>query len=222
MRRPEGREAMAEPIVHGPVYSTYTRTVRLALKEKGAPYKLEEVDVLKGEGQQPAHLARQPFGKVPAFSHDGMTMYETSAITHYVDDVVPGPKLQPSDAKTRARMNQMMSIVDSYAYPSMISVVFQRVVNPLLGAPVDEKAVADAKPKAEKSLAALETLADGNGPFLCGKDLSLADLYLAPLMEYFSATPEGKAALSKSPRVQRWLAQISNRPSVVKTRPKLG
>jgi len=41
-------------------------------------------------------------------------------------------------------------------------------------------------------------------------------------MEYFSATPEGKAALSKSPRVQRWLEQISNRPSVVKTRPKLG
>ena len=86
---------MSQPVVHGPAYSTYTRTVRLALEEKGAGYKLDEVDILKGAGQDPAHLARQPFGKVPAFSHDGMTMYETSAITHYVDDVVPGPKLQP-------------------------------------------------------------------------------------------------------------------------------
>ena len=113
--------------------------------------------------QSAAHLARQPFGKVPALSHDGMTLYETSAITHYVDDVVPGPKLQPGDAKSRARMNQIMGVVDSYAYPSMISVVFQRVVNPLLGAPTDEKAVAEAKPKAEKSLAALESLADSSG-----------------------------------------------------------
>jgi len=213
---------MAQPVIYGPAYSTYTRTVRLALEEKNAPYKLEEVDILKGEGQQPAHLARQPFGKVPAVTVDDSTMYEVSAITHYIDDTVSGPKLQPADAKARAKMNQMIGIVDSYGYPSMISVVFQRVVNPLLGAPVDEKAVADARPKAEKSLAALEALADTSGPFLCGKELSLADLHVVPLMEYFSATPEGKAALGHSPRMKRWLEQISNRPSVVKTRPKLG
>jgi glutathione S-transferase len=213
---------MPQPVVHGPAYSTYTRTVRLALEEKGAPYKLEEVDVLKGEGQQPGHLSRHPFGKVPAVTFDDSTMYEASAITHYIDETTPGPKLQPADAKARARMNQMIGIVDSYGYPSMISVVFQRVVNPLLGAPVDEKAVADAKPKAEKSLAALEALADSNGPFLCGKELTLADLHVVPLMEYFSATPEGKTALSKSPRIKRWLDQITNRETVVKTRPKLG
>jgi len=213
---------MSQPVIYGPAYSTYTRTVRLALEEKGAPYKLDEVDILKGEGQQPAHLARHPFGKVPAVTLDDSTMYEVSAITHYIDETVPGPRLQPADAKARARMNQMISVVDSYGYPSMISVVFQRVVNPMLGAPVDEKAVADAKPKATTALSALESLADSTGPFLCGKELSLADLHVAPLMEYFSATPEGKAALSSSPRIKRWLDQISNRASVVKTRPKLG
>jgi len=127
---------MAQPVIHGPAYSTYTRTVRLALEEKNAPYKLEEVDILKGEGQQPAHLARHPFGKVPAVTVDESTMYEVSAITHYIDDTVSGPKLQPADAKARAKMHQMIGIVDSYGYPSMISVVFQRVVNPLLGAAV--------------------------------------------------------------------------------------
>jgi glutathione S-transferase len=67
-----------------------------------------------------------------------------------------------------------MGVVDSYAYPSMISVVFQRVVNPLLGAPWMRRRWPALK--AEKSLEAIEALADGSGPFLCGKDLSLADL----------------------------------------------
>jgi glutathione S-transferase len=57
--------------VYGPAYSTYARTVRLVLEEKGAPYELVEVDLLKGETKTPAHLARNPFAKVPTLDHDG-------------------------------------------------------------------------------------------------------------------------------------------------------
>src|SRR5262249_12100896 len=90
---------MASPVVYGHAYSTYTRTARLVLEEKGIEYELEEVDILQGAGQSPAHLARQPFGKVPAFEHDGFRLYETIAITRYIDEAFPGPKLQPADAK---------------------------------------------------------------------------------------------------------------------------
>src|SRR5262245_20850060 len=125
---------MAVPVVYGPAYSTYTRTVRLALEEKGTDYKLEEVDILQGAAQTPAHLARQPFAKVPAFEHDGFKLYETAAISRYIDEVFPGPKLQPADAKRRARMAQLVSISDSYTYPCWIGkVVWQRAVVPLLG-----------------------------------------------------------------------------------------
>ena len=54
---------MAAPVVYGPAYSTYTRTARLALEEKGVDYKLEEVDILSGAGQSPAHLARHPLDR---------------------------------------------------------------------------------------------------------------------------------------------------------------
>src|SRR5262249_20774831 len=111
---------MATPVLYGPAYSTYTRTARLAFEEKGAGYRLEEVDILKGAGQAPAYLAKHPFGKVPALDHDGFMLYETTAIARYVDEAFPGPKLQPSDAKQRARMTQIMSIVDAYAYPALI------------------------------------------------------------------------------------------------------
>jgi Glutathione S-transferase len=51
--------------------STYVRTVRMLLAEKGAQYDQVPVHVLKGEPRQPEHLARHPFGKVPVVDHDG-------------------------------------------------------------------------------------------------------------------------------------------------------
>ena len=214
---------MAAPVVYGPAYSTYTRTARLALEEKGVDYKLEEVDILQGAGQSPAHLARQPFGRVPAFEHDGFKLYETGAITRYVDEVFPGPKLQPADPKRRARMSQFISVSDSYTYPNCISkVVWQRAVVPLMGGTPDDKVVSEAMPMVEKAITALEALADATGPFLCGPEITLADLHLAPVMAYFGGTPEGKKLLSGAPRLTRWWQTISARPSVVKTQPKLG
>ena len=38
---------MADPIVYGPGYSSYVRTVRLALEEKGVAYRLEEFDFIQ-------------------------------------------------------------------------------------------------------------------------------------------------------------------------------
>jgi glutathione S-transferase len=60
-------------VLYGPAYSTYTRTARLALEEKGVAYDLREVDTLAGEGQRAEHLARHPWGKVPILEHDGFS-----------------------------------------------------------------------------------------------------------------------------------------------------
>lgn len=43
--------------------STYVRTVRMLLAEKGAEYEQEPLHVLKGEPRQPEYLARHPFAK---------------------------------------------------------------------------------------------------------------------------------------------------------------
>ena len=213
---------MAAPIIYGPNYSTYARSLRLALEEKGVEYKLEEINILAGEGQAPQHVARHPFGKVPAFAHDGFTLYESAAIERYIDEAFPGTKLQPADLKRRTRMAQIVGVIDSYAYPALIGKVLIQRLMPMLGGTTDEKVIADAMPMVEKSLAALESLADGAGPFLCGADLSLADLHLAPVIAYFADLPEGKKLLPNSPRLNRWWQAMSKRPSVVRTQPKLG
>ena len=53
---------MSKPTLYGPAYSTYTRSVRLAMEEKGVDYNLVEVDFL--EGPMPAEqVERHPFAK---------------------------------------------------------------------------------------------------------------------------------------------------------------
>lgn len=213
---------MTAPIVYGPGYSTYVRTVYMALQEKGIAYKSIDVDIIKGETREPEHLKRHPFGKVPAFEDDGFALYETSAIARYVDEGYDGPPLQPKDARLRARMNQVISIVDNYAYGAIIShVVMQRLVAPLVGAKPDEAIIREALPVAEQALTALENLL-GNRVRLAGDDLTLADLYLIPVYDYFLMTPEGVDMLQKFSGLQRWWQDLEKRDSVIGTRPQLG
>ena len=213
---------MAKPIVYGPAYSTYARTVRLALEEKGVEYDLVEVDLLGGAARSPEHLARHPFGKAPAFEHDGFELYETDAIMRYVNAAFPGPDLEPADARGRARMAQAISIIGGYAYPSLIGQIFiQRAVMPMMGNAADEAAIAAALPQAQTSVAALERLIDGN-PYLAGDRLSLADLLLIPVYDYIFQTPEGEKLLAEAPNLRRWWDGVRSRESVARTRPSLG
>jgi glutathione S-transferase len=213
---------MAKPVIYGPAYSTYARTCRLALEEKGAAYDLVEVDIFSGANQTPEHLARHPFGKVPAFAHDGLELYETDAIIRYIDEAFPGSDLQPADAAGRARMAQAINIIGGYAYPALIGQIFvQRAVMPMIGNTADEKAISAAIPQAETAVAALEKLIDGNA-YLAGERLSLADLLLIPVYDYFAQIPEGQKMLAKAPNLQRWWDSVRSRPSVTKTRPALG
>ena len=87
---------MSRPIVFGTPLSTFVRTTRMVLMEKGVDCEHVDVGVLDGECQGPEHLARNPFGKVPVFEHDGLTLYETNAIVRYIDQVFEGGGLSPS------------------------------------------------------------------------------------------------------------------------------
>lgn len=213
---------MADPILFGPGYSTYARSVRLTLEEKGVPYQVVEVTNLQQfvtQGMPAEQLERHPFNKVPAFEHDGNIIYETSAIERYIDEAFDGPSLQPSDALGRARMMQVISVVDCYAYNWMdIQIVIPRLVVPMMGGTTDDAVIEAALPEASKTAAALDTLI-GDQPFMASESLSLADLHLVPILVYFSLTPEGVEILRGAPKLAAWLDRMKSRPSVVKCCP---
>jgi glutathione S-transferase len=210
---------MAKPIVYGPAYSTFVRTVRMALEDKAADYDLVEVDIFSGAVKEPAHIARHPFGKVPAFEHDGLMLYETDAITRYVNEAFEGPDLEPADIRDRALMNQVIGVINCYAYPCMVGQIFiQRAVMPMLGNDSDEAAIDAAIPEAQKCIAVLEQ-AIGDKTYLAGDGFSRADLLLIPVYDYLSQTPEGARLLEAAPKLNRWWDRVAARPSVEKTRP---
>lgn len=209
------------PIVYGPEFSTYVRSVRMAFEEKQAEYTLHDVSVLAGEHKQAAHLARHPFGTVPAFEHDGFQVYETSPILRYVDQVYPGVALTPEDPKQRARMNQIISIIDYHGYASLIGqIVVQRLFVALLANGTDETVIKAGIPKAQLCLQEFERL-KGDNTFLAGNQVSLADLYLVPLIFYLRLTPE-KELLAPHKGLEAWWNAMGERASVKKTAPKLG
>ena len=109
------------------------------------------MDILSGGGHDAAHLARQPWGKVPAFEHDGFGLFETFAIARYVDEAFPGPSLQPADVKARARMTQICGVVDSYGYGAMVGKVFwQEVIVPMQGGTPDADIIAAGHAEARR------------------------------------------------------------------------
>lgn len=212
---------MSKPTLYGPAYSTYTRSARLAMEEKGVDYDLVEVDFL--QGPMPAEqIERHPFAKVPAFDHDGFKLYEVSAIGRYVDEVFDGPPLQPDDARERARMTQIISILDSYTYPCTVGqLVIQRLVMPMLGNQPDEAAIAAALPEIGKCMNVLAGLRADN-TFLVGDQVTLADLHFVPIYDYFQNTPESGAILEQNPGLRAWWGGVSKRESVQKTQPPSG
>ena len=207
-------------VLHGYRYSVYVRIARLALAEKGVAYDRVEVNPFAPDVPA-AYLALHPFGRVPTLVHDDFALYETGAITRYLDRTFAGPALQPDQPRALGRMDQIIGVVDSYGYWPLVRQVFsQRVFRPAIGQPADEAEVGRGLAGAAKVLAALEVLAAPDA-FLVGPALSLADLHLGAMLAYFAAAPEGAALLRDHPRLAAWWVRLSRRPSFAATNPGL-
>ena len=205
---------MGKPIVYGPRYSTFTRSVIMALLEKKVPHDVIHVERAT-DAKQPDHLARHPFGRVPAFEHNGFMIYETTPILRYIDDAFPGPRLTPADIHRRTRAEQIIAVINSYAYQRLVWDIYVRRVSEQ----PDEAAIAAALPPGKVALQALEDLATDPDPFLVGRQISLADLMLVPVMHYFAETPECARMLPQYPKLAAWHAALQARPSVRETVP---
>jgi glutathione S-transferase len=191
----------ARPVLYGYEGSTYTRMARLALALKGVDYDFVEVAAWDGTRRIPEYQDRHPFAKVPVFSHRTFELYETSAITRYVDESFPGPALQPDGARERAQMNQIICVHDNYIQPCWIKILASEILfNPLYGQAADEGLVQRTWPEAQYVAGILEGL-------LADRTLEtpdLADIQLAPTVRYFSELSQGAVIIADSSRLSAW------------------
>ena len=172
---------MEQATLFGAAYSVYVRIARLAMEEADMPYRLVEIDVFSKDGLPPDYAARHPFGKIPAFEHEGFRLFETDAIAQYAVGVTGNRSLLPDSPRERSRVLQIMRIMDNYAYPSLVWGLFVGEVEN--GRPAEGDEIASAR----NVLAALDSLK--GAPFLAGGGLTLADLWAAPMFAYLRLAP---------------------------------
>jgi len=207
---------MAEFIVHSIPGSPFGRAVLATLEEKAVRYQL--APVAPGMLKTQPHISRHPFGRVPVLDHGGFMLYESQAILRYLDRVLPTPPLTPTDPKAAARMDQAMNVNDWYLFQGVNSVIgFHRVVGPrVMGLTPDEAAIAAAMPKAHVVFNELARLL-GEQDYFAGRVVSLADLLIAPQLDFLAETPEWSALTAEAPNLVSWLDRMNIRPSLKAT-----
>jgi maleylacetoacetate isomerase len=155
--------------------------VRWALAIKGIPFTSVPVDLGRGEQLGDEHRARNPMGHVPALFIDGRTLAESVAILEYLEETRPDSPLYPKDHGARARVRQVVEVVNSGIQPLQNPAVTERHSK-------DHAAqAAFRKYFNERGLTALETLLGtiaaeipGEGGFAVGGALTAADLCIVP------------------------------------------
>jgi maleylacetoacetate isomerase len=154
--------------------------VRWALAHKKVPYEAVAVNLLEGAQTQAEYRAANPTGYVPCLVVDGRALGESVAIVELIDDLFPEPRLRPADPWQRARMRQLVEIVNAGTQPLQNLWVLRKMSSEKDGQ------AAWAREVIGRGLAAFETLlaairVEGTaGPFCFGEAPTLADLFLVP------------------------------------------
>jgi glutathione S-transferase len=207
-----GQSALRAVTLYGADYSVYVRIARMVLEEARVPYTLVEVDIFTPETVSPDYAERHPFGKIPAFEHDGFRLFETDAIAAYVVDLSHEKNLVPADARAHARMVQIMRIMDNYAYPRLVWGIFVEEIERGRAGQLNDAEFDSAR----RTLAVLDGLAED--PYLVGAHLTLADLWAFPMLSYLRLAPTGQKLLADFPKITAWMETIGRRPSALATR----
>jgi len=189
--------------VYGYRYSVYTRIAKMALATRGLSYQMIETDPF-ADPPDARLRAVNPFHRVPVLDHDGFVLTETAAITRYLARAFQGAALVPDTAQAAARMDQVIAIADAYGYWPLVRQVFSHAVfRPATGAPSDDALIAEGLAAAKPVLRVLDDIARG-GLVLNGREVTLADLHLAPMIGYFVMSDAGRRAFENYAALGAW------------------
>ena len=203
--------------LYGDPRSSYVRTARIVCEEKNVPYGLEPISP-----QASFERGLHPFRKIPAMTHGDLTLFETSAICVYIDECFEGPALQPSEPRQLAAMAQWISAYNDTVYDAIgrrfvLAHLFPKTDD---GQP-DQGIVAPAVEQMRYQLAVYDRHLDGRD-HMVGDRLTLADLFLPPILFYVARLPGGAEVLAEVPNVSRVIAALEQRDSFRKTQPPMG
>lgn len=178
-----------------------------ALAEAGAPYRFELVSLEKNEQKQPAFLAINPSGKMPALRlPEGEIITESAAILLTLADHFPQARLLPPQASNdRAKAYRWLAFMAGEIYP-----IVEIVDYPERFAAVEAEALrAKARERIRERILIIERMIQG--PFLLAHGFSILDIYAA-MFTRWSLAPDWK--LANLPKLMELADAVSQRPAI--------
>lgn len=203
---------MTQAIVYGIPESSYTRSALMMLHEKGVDHRLEPI-----EFDSEALYARHPFGRVPAFQHGDVQLFETIAIGHYANEAFDGPDLMPADPVGRAMVAQWTSAIIDYIFPQAVPGYLLKKFFAPEGGP-DEAVLAEAREKLLPQLDAMNKALEEN-PYFAGEAPSIADYLAFPIIWYLRSDAEVGPMIAERQALADWADRIDQRDSAAATVP---
>lgn len=191
------------------------RRVRLCLLEKGLNFEIRWLNLSLFEQKQDWFLAINPNGTVPAAQINGRALYESHAITGYIEALAPEPALLPASAFGRAEVAMWQAFELAWAKPfseiiyetamkdrlrefglsseQLCSQIARNTANPVYHAkalrvlqrPPDTDLIEDRLAIIFDRLSHLERALEDGRSFLVGDTFSLADIAVVPRLEMF-------------------------------------
>lgn len=205
---------MAALQILGAPPSTYTRIVRIVAHEKGVPYEF-----VVAPPHSPEVIAIHPAGKVPVMRHGDITMFESSAIAHYIDTQFDGPALTPRDKKGDREVEMWISYINTVTDPLMIRRYLFSYLFPKTPDKKPDRAAIDAmQPELAREVEVLDKALARTG-HLVGDKLTIADIYLLPIIAYVRQTPEGGPLVAKAKSLSAFFDKHAQRESFKATEP---
>jgi maleylacetoacetate isomerase len=156
--------------------------VRIALALKGIDYRMESIDLLRGDQHSQTYRELNPGAAVPTLIEgDGPPLVESLAIIEYLDERHPNPPLLPSDARLRAHSRAIGQMLAADAHPFIVPRVRQHLTESLgldaAGVTAWNKHWLNLGGEAVETMLARDAR---TGTFCCGEQPTVADLCLAP------------------------------------------
>ena len=191
--------------------STTSRPVMMLAAMAKLPLETQVVDLATGEHHGEEYAAKNPNRQVPMLDDDGFVLTESSAIVKYLADKAESP-LYPRDLRARARVNERMDWFNTNFYREYGYHLVYPQVYPHHGRGSDEATRATAEWGKGKSEFVLQVLNDwvlGDNKFVCGDEMTIADVFGAQLV---STGELVGAKLDAYPNVQRWMAEMKALP----------
>jgi glutathione S-transferase len=192
--------------IYGVPRSRAFRTLWMA-KELGLDYDNVPVDFATGETRQPAYLAINPNGHVPAIDDGGFVLWESMAINLYLAKKYGLGTLYPTALEDEARAWQWSLWGMTEIERPVLTAMFNRAVYP------EDKRDAAAADEAERQLQhplGVLDAAVGRTPYLLGENFTVADLNVASILSW--ARP-ARIDFSHLPKAADWLSRCALRPA---------